>query len=168
MSQLAERFWSKVDKDGPEPGQVQILQYPELKGTRCWLWKTALDNCGYGMFSFEGQNRHAHRIAFFLEYGNWPTPCGLHKCDTPACCNPVHIFSGTAGENNQDTSRKGRKNQPQGSAHGMSKLTENLVEKIRGLYKTGMHTQKVLAKRFKVSQSSIAMLVAGKTWKGKS
>ena len=165
---LAERFWAKVSKLGPEPGKVQIEMYPEIAGTRCWPWLTALDNYGYGMFSFEGQNIHAHRMAFFLEYGKWPMPYGLHKCDLSSCCNPAHTFAGTSTDNNQDTAKKGRKNQPQGSAHGMAKLTEKLVKKIRELYRTGMYTQSVLAKRFKVVPGSISLIVANKTWKGKS
>ena len=32
----------------------------------------------------------------------------LHKCDEPRCCNPDHLFLGTASENKADTRRKGR------------------------------------------------------------
>jgi hypothetical protein len=109
---LAPRFWAKVNKNGPRPGKEQVRLHPELKGTKCWPYTAALDNYGYGMFSYEGQNIHAHRVAYFLEYGEWPEPSGLHKCDFAACCNPIHIRPGTQDENNKDTSRKGRhKNQ---------------------------------------------------------
>lgn len=36
---LAERFWEKVNQDGPV--------HPVL-GTRCWLWTATRDAWGYG------------------------------------------------------------------------------------------------------------------------
>lgn len=97
---LAERFWSKVRKTNG-----------------CWLWTASKDNHGYGQimtFDEKGKRRpiKAHRVAFFLMHGRWPKPCGLHKCDTPACVrvDPGHVFEGTPRDNTDDMMRKGRHN----------------------------------------------------------
>ncbi|HSN21677.1 MAG TPA: HNH endonuclease signature motif containing protein [Usitatibacter sp.] len=91
---IAERFWKKVDKNGPiEPGM----------STRCWLWTASRDRDGYGFFYLpRGSARllRAHRVAYELVVG--PIPDGLtldHLCRAPACVNPAHLDPCTMGEN---------------------------------------------------------------------
>lgn len=98
---LQERFWTKVAKGNPD---------------ECWLWTGSLTNSGgYGQLSrsrAEGPVR-ANRVSYEMHIG--PIPDGLsvlHRCDTPACVNPAHLFLGTTRDNARDMSRKGRwKNQ---------------------------------------------------------
>lgn len=50
-----------------------------------------------------------HVAAWEATHG--PVPKGLwvlHHCDNPICCNPGHLFLGTAADNTQDSWRKGR------------------------------------------------------------
>ncbi len=50
---------------------------------------------------------------------NGAIPSGLqvcHKCDVPACCNPAHLFLGTAADNQHDKVAKNR--QARGAIHG--------------------------------------------------
>lgn len=87
-----ERFWAKVNKDGPIPDFK-----PELGP--CWIWDGAKDSKGYGNFveernRTEGVARYvkAHTFAFVEENG--PLPAGLepdHLCRVHACVRPSHM-----------------------------------------------------------------------------
>lgn len=100
---LATRLWAKVDRT---PGQ----------GPRgdCWEFQGYRDPRGYGnmgcrILSNRKRPERTHRIAYFLTHG--PIPEGkhiCHKCDNPPCCNPEHLWPGTARQNLRDAQAKGR------------------------------------------------------------
>ncbi len=129
----------------------------------CWLWTAFCDTRGYGKFSFNGRNRMAHRASW--EIHNSPIPSGLfacHKCDTPACVNPEHLFLGTQLENKRDSMNKGRyQGGLFGEAHKFSKLTEIQIEEIRA----SSVNQYQLAAAYGVSQSNISRIKSGETWR---
>lgn len=72
--------------------------------SECWEWSGSRDRKGYGF----GDGGRAHRLAW--EWENGPVPAGLmvlHRCDNPPCCNPKHLFVGTALDNARDALAKG-------------------------------------------------------------
>lgn len=74
----------------------------------CWLW-TASTAKGYGQIRIGGKSTSTHRAAYEAFKG--PIPTGLHvchRCDTPICINPDHLFLGTPRDNAQDKVAKGR------------------------------------------------------------
>ena len=88
-----ERFWAKVDKDGPIPERC-----PDLGP--CWLWVAARIGNGYGNFWDGHRVVLAHRFAYELLVG--PIPDGLepdHLCRVRHCVNPAHLEPVTHGEN---------------------------------------------------------------------
>src|ERR1041385_5143502 len=72
----------------------------------CWLWAGARNHNGYGIV---GKNVRAHRMAYQMYVGAFPNHLLVcHKCDTPACVNPAHLFLGTNEINLRDAADKGR------------------------------------------------------------
>lgn len=85
----------------------EILSNTDRSGA-CWLW-TAATVRGYGTFRFRGKSRLAHRVSWQVVFGSIPDGLDvLHKCDTPACVNPDHLFLGDDGANARDKFAKGR------------------------------------------------------------
>lgn len=77
----------------------------------CWLWLASENPRGYGQVwdIDEGRAIVAHRASYKVFVG--PIPEGarvLHKCDTPLCINPDHLFLGTQQDNLLDMATKGR------------------------------------------------------------
>lgn len=98
-----DRFWSKVNKEGP-------LLRP-MK-SRCWMWTAYASEKGYGRFYFQGSQRQASRVAWFLAYGEFP-PAGLeidHICNNTGCVNVRHLQLVTTTENTR--LRDARKGNP--------------------------------------------------------
>jgi hypothetical protein len=89
---VEERFWEKVDKTGD-----------------CWVWKAHLLYNGYGRFSINLKTEYSHRVAWFLEHGEWPKGKHVtHICDNPACVRPDHLVLGTVEDNMADRNAKKR------------------------------------------------------------
>lgn len=91
---LEERFWAKVDKNGPVPASR-----PDLG--RCWLWTGATAGEGYGRIRTRARySAPAHRLAYEWLVG--PIGPGLepdHLCRVVRCVNPAHIELVTPSEN---------------------------------------------------------------------
>jgi hypothetical protein len=121
----------------------------------------------------EGRAKLAHRLSF--EIHNGPIPAGMcvcHKCDTPSCVNPEHLFLATNEANTADRVRKGRsrggragaRNPVKGSAHHQAKLNEQQVAAVRLLLRLSNHSQRAIAAMFRVSQPTISAIKNRRNW----
>lgn len=129
----------------------------------CWIWTSALDQNGYGLFWFNGRSVYAHRFMYEISIGKIPEGMDvLHVCDTRNCVNPRHFFVGTQTDNNADMYRKGRVSY--GERSGRAKLTDRVVAQIRRMWCLGM-TQKDIAGIFGVDSTTIWSVVHRKTWR---
>lgn len=79
----------------------------------CWEWQGAISAKGYGRLTYNQKRLSAHRVAYELYRGEIPNGFLVcHLCDNPRCCNPHHLWLGTAKENTQDAIAKGRLKPP--------------------------------------------------------
>lgn len=150
------RFWLRVDKLGSIPTMC-----PELG--HCWLWQGTCSWSGYGEIQI-GNQRHfkTHRLSWIWHKGDIPDGHEVcHRCDIPRCVNPDHLFLGTHQENMADAAAKGRMGH--GERHYKAHLTENAVLEIRNL--RGTTSMRSIAKRFGVTDTAIADIFYGITWK---
>ena len=88
--------------------RVDRMSVPE-PNTGCHLWMGPVNDAGYGKIKVDGRMHRAHRVSYAANVSTIPTGMMvLHKCDTPACVNPDHLFLGDARDNILDATRKGR------------------------------------------------------------
>lgn len=81
--------------------------------TGCWLWQGATNSNGYGQIGIfngvRGVSTSVHRLVAMLVYGAIPDGRMVcHTCDVRSCCNPEHLYIGTATDNAQDAVARGR------------------------------------------------------------
>ena len=111
-------------------------KYTPEPTTGCWLWHASRDKCGYGTFGMriDGKTKKfgAHRYAWTVFKGDIPEGISvLHKCDTPSCVNPDHLFIGTQLDNVRDQIAKGRYPSRAGTSNANSRLSREDVAEIR-------------------------------------
>jgi hypothetical protein len=97
----------------------------------CAEYPGAKNEDGYGMTRHKGRNRRAHRVIYELLYGMIPAGMSvLHRCkQTRACCNPAHLYLGTAADNARDKVLDDTI--PRGDAHYSRTHPEKLAGRVR-------------------------------------
>jgi hypothetical protein len=133
----------------------------------CWIWTggTRANSKGVAYprhWTDDKKSIGAHRFSFALTNGQIPKGMYVcHKCDTPLCVNPSHLFIGTHSDNMLDMVRKKRSFTGRGEAKkGRSKLTNKQAEKIKKI----TMSQSKIAKLFNVSQSTIGRIKRGESY----
>ena len=144
---ITDRFWSKVNKEGPIPKHC-----PELGP--CWVWTGNVDAHGYGGL---GHHERAHRVAWTIAFG--PIPQGksvLHHCDNPPCVRADgHLFLGTQVVNLADMQAKGR------GRNGLVEPTKPLLDAIVAEHTALKTPVRILARKYGVGRWRITRLIYG-------
>ena len=142
---------------GPKPRPVEDRLMEKVEqdpNSGCWLWAGAVivsQNAKGGLpheyGNMWGEARKvdlAHRISYRCFVG--PIPDGMvicHRCDTPLCVNPRHLFAGSLRDNTQDMLSKRRGYT--GTRHWNSKLSDAQVAELRSRFELGENRDKIAA-----------------------
>lgn len=128
----------------------------------CWIWLGHLDRYGYGQTAVGGKRVTGHRMAWAAYFGDIPNGlCVCHRCDTPSCVNPDHLFLGTNEENIADKTAKGRAgNGPgfRGETHPSARFSDAIIAAVRAAF----GSQREIAKRFGISPTHVHGIRSGK------
>lgn len=91
---FAEALARRVERRGPD---------------ECWPW-IGPSVKGYGQVTGGRVRKYAHHATLELALGRPLRPgyMACHHCDNPRCCNPAHIYEGTAQTNHDDMVARGR------------------------------------------------------------
>jgi hypothetical protein len=166
-----ERFWSKVERLGPND---------------CWEWNGDKSTPGYGrIYERLGYKKWkawgAHRVSFILSRGHAPKFGVCHTCDNRPCVNPNHLFDGDQTVNMQDCKAKGRtRNKPfgrgddhifrknpamirRGAGHPNSRLTDVVIKDIYAKRMSGK-TAKEIAIAMDLKFQTVLGVIEGLAW----
>ena len=140
-----------------KPLATRIMSNVDVNENNCLVWNKSVSHNGYGLMNVGGKNARVHRVAFELAFGYIPEGKQVcHSCDNPPCCNPSHLFLGTAKQNAEDRQNKGRG----GKRMRGTKLTTKDVQFIR----SAQESVKDLATRFDISVSTVYSIINGSRW----
>lgn len=141
--------------------QERLAFHSDRRGgsTSCWPWLGAIDKDGYGFFKRDGKQTRAHRTSWECVKGAIPVGVSvLHRCNTPACINPAHLFLGTQAD--AIAARGAKHRDARGENHGLAKLTADRVRAIRA----DSRHQRVIARSHQVAQATVSSVRLRKTW----
>lgn len=146
-TQESAHFWERVASVDPDG---------------CWAWTGCLaGKSGYGRVMLRRRPYSTHRVAW-QEANGREIHDGLqvlHRCDNRVCCNPAHLFLGTAAENMADRDAKKRGRWLSGIQNGNAKLTNDQIDQIKSL--RGKMYQYLIAEKFGVSQAYVCQIQTG-------
>ena len=137
----------------------------EAKDNGCIECQGAEGKGGYIYFWYSGQNRYAHRMAWFFEHGDIPEDkIVLHTCDNPRCVNLKHLKLGTHQDNTNDMIDKGRKFIALGTGNGAAKIAEETALAIKKDLIAGIR-QCDIVRKYQVTRAIVRHIDLGRAWR---
>lgn len=155
---IEARFWSYVSISGEED---------------CWEWSGAVKKTGYGSFkAISYVSIVASRMAWAFANNSDPGDLMVcHACDNPVCCNPSHLWVGTAADNNTDCASKGRTyfqktaHKRRGAGNPRALISELDILMILSDMING-ENNKEISRKYGITHSMVSVIRRGKAWTG--
>jgi hypothetical protein len=169
---LCKRHYERWRKYGnplfskyPEKGEIlQYLKNHMYDGC-CTPWPYTTHSGGYGKLYFKGKTMYTHQLVCTLVNGPKPKPNYevRHLCNKGhlACFNADCLEWASRKINFRDKILNGTS--PRGSNCGTAILNEKQVKQIKIALKNNVK-QRILAKKYKVSESAIGFIKTGRSW----
>lgn len=125
----------------------------------------SLTHQGYPTVQIRGERYLVTRLVLESALGRpiRPGMFACHRCDTPPCVSPEHLFEDTAAGNAADMVAKGR--QTWGERNPNSTVTENDVREIRRRHVPGRNgNTRDLAEEFGIHPNTVRAIMRGEIW----
>lgn len=133
---------------------VKKVERSEVLGP-CWEWQGAKFKTGYGAVRWRGSAVLVHRLVGMVFVSCCELPMVFrHMCDNRLCCNPLHLTTGTKGDNIRDRFERGFTR--------TQVIYDHDAEEIRERHERGETLDK-LAARYGVCKTTISYCVRGVT-----
>lgn len=142
-----------------------------VKKGDCLEWvKSKMPN-GYGHLKIGSRTTNdskkvlAHRLAYYIEHNEIDAKLMVcHTCDNRACCNPNHLYLGTAKDNAKDMIDRGRQVIPSRKFenNGRAILTKENVKLIRDKEMTA----KEVISLFNIGKTQAYRIIKNEQWVG--
>lgn len=151
-----DEFFDTLSDDVVSFAMARLWENTDIQESGCWEWESHTTKSGYGYMSVDGEKFYVHRLsAYFNAQKDISSKQVNHKCDNKKCLRPSHYYLGTAKENVQDIIERG-------DVKRERKLSDEEVEKIREMVKSGEKTQSEIAEEFGVCQTHVSKIKRGK------
>ena len=151
--------------------RTEFIEYLRTvgEGPECITWPWSRSATKYASTTGDdGRPVSVHRLVYEKINGPLNGLFALHRCDSPPCVRPSHLFAGTQGDNMRDAYRKGRKRNvqhaPPGEAHWNARLTTDQVYAIRRLCAEGV-SHAVIARAYGMSRPLVSRIHTRSVWK---
>jgi predicted XRE-type DNA-binding protein len=121
----------------------------------------SIKNNAYPSIMISGIRKKISRLVYENNFGE--IPYGMlvcHRCDTPSCINPEHLFLGTNADNTADKLNKNRQSRLKGEQNGNSKVDTDAIKKIR----TSNDAAEALVGEYGIGKTQITRIRNGESW----
>ncbi len=135
-----------------------------IQGECVYTTDVCLDKDGYPRVKHGARTWRLNRLIFTFVNGKIPEGKVIgHSCNNKGCINPSHLYLTTPAQNSTQAKLDGL--YKTGIENGRAKLSEEDVKELRRLYYEETVSQDKLAKKYKLSQSTVSAIVRNETYK---
>ncbi len=157
----SRKSWSRL-----EQLRKYIADHVQEVG-KCLEWTAGKTSKRRAAIRIDGITWTVARVVLKLKNGHL-TNDALHTCDNNLCVRYEHLYDGTQSQNMMDRHARNEEynRRNTGEHNPNAKISDTVAREIVRLYHTGNYTQRSLAGRFNISQTTVSLYLSGKLRRG--